>query len=118
MLSRNIQADILSVLADGKVHTYQSIADEIEVHRNTVYNHIRSLSYRHNIETFSGGIDKGGVRLIPDEKIKVGYLSNDELQLIINQLELLQSPNANIKQFIKSISSHKDKEKKDERRIV
>ncbi len=118
MLSRNIQADILAVLADGKLHTYQSIADEIEVHRMTVYKHIQALSYRHNITTFKGGNGMGGVRLVKDKTIKVGYLKDDELQLIIQQLELLQSPNTNIKQFVKSLSSLIEKEQKNERRII
>ena len=117
MLSKNIQADILAVLADGKVHTYQSIADEIEVHKMTVYKHIRALSYRHNITTFCGGVDKGGVKLL-DKKVDVNYLNDDELQLIINQLELLQNSNSNIKKFIQSLSAKIEKEKENERRII
>lgn len=104
MLSRNIQADIMSILADCKTHTYQQIADEVEVHKMTVYKHIKALSYRHNIETFRGGIDRGGVRLIPDESIKTNYLKEDELQLIMSKLESLQDSSPNIKKFVKSIA--------------
>ena len=63
MRSSSITADILNVLMDGKVHTTQSIADEVEVSRKTVKRHIQSLSFRYPIETFCGGEKKGGVFL-------------------------------------------------------
>ena len=38
----SITADILNILSDCKVHTLQEIADEVEVHQNTVAKHIQS----------------------------------------------------------------------------
>lgn len=104
MRSRNIQADILDCLSDYKVHTFQSIADAVECSYSSVKRHIQALSYRFNIESFRGGIDRGGVRLIPDESIKTNYLKEDELQLIMSKLESLQDSSPNIKKFVKSIA--------------
>ena len=86
----SITADILNILSDCKVHTLQEIADEVEVHKNTVLKHIQSLAYRYPINTFCGGINRGGVQL--DEKyLHQGKIrSNDELQLIEKALKLLQ----------------------------
>lgn len=53
--SSSIIADILHFISDGKFHTLQEIADEVEVSRITAYRHIQSLSYRYNIESFHGG---------------------------------------------------------------
>lgn len=101
--SNNIQADILNCLLDNKVHTTREIAEECEVSQKTVKRHIQALSYRFNIETFNGGIDRGGVRLVGKKKIDIDYLKNDELQLIIEQLELLQNSNSNIKKFVNTL---------------
>lgn len=86
----SITADILNVLSDCKIHTVQEIADIVEIHYNTAYRHIQSLSYRYPINTFCGGINRGGVQL--DEKyLHQGKIrSNDELQLIEKALRLLQ----------------------------
>ena len=62
----SITADILNALSDGKIHTLQEIADEIEVSKITVYRHIQSLSYRYPIQSFCGGINRGGVYLDKD----------------------------------------------------
>jgi len=86
----SITADILNFLSDCKVHTLQEIADEIEVHKNTVYKHIQNLSYRYPIQTFCGGINRGGVYLDKNYIYQGAILSNDELQLIIKGLSLLQ----------------------------
>lgn len=94
----SITADILNVLSDGKVHTLQEIADEIEVSKITVYRHIQSLSYRFPIETFCGGINRGGVFLDKDYIYQGQTLSIDELQIINNALLLLQKQNANVDQ--------------------
>jgi len=102
--SKNIQADILDCLSDHRTHTTRQIAEICEVSQKTVKRHIQSLSYRFNIETFTGGIDRGGVRLIPDESIKTNYLKEDELQLIMSKLESLQDSSPNIKKFVKSIA--------------
>lgn len=100
--SRNIQADILDILADGKIHTSREIAEIIEVSQITVKRHIQALAYRHNIHTFNGGDKKGGVQLIT-KKLNIDYLKNDDLQLIIEQLELLQNSNVNVKRFVNSL---------------
>ena len=94
----SITADILNILSDGKVHTLQEIADEIEVSKITVYRHIQSLSYRFPIETFCGGINRGGVFLDKDYIYQGQTLSIDELQIINNALLLLQKQNANVDQ--------------------
>lgn len=86
----SITADILNVLSDCKVHTIQEIADEIEVHYNTVRRHIQSLTYRYPINTFCGGINKGGVQLDKNYLHQGKIRSNDELQLIEKALKLLQ----------------------------
>ena len=94
----SITADILNILSDGKVHTMQEISDEIEVSRRTVIRHIQSLSYRFPIETFCGGINRGGVFLDKDYIYQGQTLSIDELQIINNALLLLQKQNANVDQ--------------------
>lgn len=104
MRNRNIQADVLNYISDGKLHITKEIASEIEISQITVKRHIQALSYRFNIKTFNGGIDKGGVRLIPDENVKTNYLSEDELQLIVSKLSSLQVDSPNIKKFVNSIA--------------
>ena len=117
MRSRNIQADILAYLSDAKLHTMQEIAEHVEVRERTVRRHIQDLSYRFNIQTFFGRDGYGGVRFIKEKSIDVGYLNNDELQLIIDQLSLLQNSDVNIKRFIKGLSSQIEKEQyKDDRK--
>ena len=94
----SITADILSLLSDGKVHTLQEIADEVEVSKITAHRHIQSLSYRYPIETFCGGINRGGVYLDKDYIYQGSTLTNDELQLINKALLLLQGQNACVDQ--------------------
>ena len=94
----SITADILSLLSDSKVHTLQEIADEVEVSKITVHRHIQSLSYRYPIETFCGGINRGGVYLDKDYIYQGSTLTNDELQLINKALLLLQGQNACVDQ--------------------
>lgn len=86
----SITADILNILSDCKIHTMQEIADEIEVHRNTVAKHIQSLSYRYPIQSIRGGINRGGVCLDKDYIHQGKILTNDELQVINKALTLLQ----------------------------
>ena len=86
----SITADILNILSDNKVHTLQEIADEVEISKMTVRRHIQSLSYRYPIETFCGGINRGGVYLDKDYVYQGSTLTIDELQLINNALLLLQ----------------------------
>lgn len=86
----SITADILNILSDNKVHTLQEIADEVEISKMTVRRHIQSLSYRYPVETFCGGINRGGVYLDKDYVYQGSTLTNDELQLINNALLLLQ----------------------------
>ena len=87
----SITADILNILSDCKVHTLQEIADEVEVHKNTVYNHIQSLIYRYPIQTFSGGINRGGVYLEKNYVYQGRVLTHDELQVINKALTMLQN---------------------------
>ncbi len=89
----SITADILNFLSDSKVHTLQEIADNVEVSKITVYRHIQSLSYRYPIQTFCGGINRGGVYLDKNYIYQGAILSNDELQLIVKGLSLLQKTN-------------------------
>ena len=98
----SITADILNILSDGKVHTMQEIADEVEVCRKTVYNHIQSLSYRYPIETFRGGDNKGGVYLDKKYLHQGKIRSRDELQIISQALELLQKSGSEVDQELLS----------------
>lgn len=59
MKMRDIQADILALISDGKTWPMRRIAEEIEVCYKTVYRHIHALSYRHDIVIFCGGKNKG-----------------------------------------------------------
>lgn len=86
----SITADILHVLNDGKIHTLQEIADEVEVCKQTVCRHIQSLSYRYPIETFKGGDKRGGVFLDKSAIHQGKILTRDELQIISKALRLLQ----------------------------
>lgn len=110
MRSRNIQADIIEYLSDGKIHTMQAIADAVEVSYMTVRRHIQTLSYHYDIDTFSGGggLVKGGVRMKLQEKITVERLSGNELQLIIENLSQLQNSSVNFKKFIKDLTLIKE----------
>lgn len=106
MKSSDVTADILNFLSDGKLHTYQEIADEVECSYSTVRRHIESLSYKNmNISIFKGGIEKGGVRLIPEQKVSVEKLNSDDLQLIISKLSMLQIDNPRIKAFCNNLST-------------
>jgi len=106
--SKNIQADVFAFISDGKKHTLQEIANACEISKITAFRHIESLSIHYNIKTFVGGIDRGGVQLIPEQKVSVEKLTSDDLQLIIEQLELLQNSNVRIKSFINKLSSQKE----------
>lgn len=86
----SITADILNFISDGKVHTMQEIADEVEVSKHTVQRHIQSLSYRYPIDTFHGGDKKGGVILDKKFLFQGKIRSIDELQIITKALRLLQ----------------------------
>ena len=86
----SITADILNILTDCKVHTIDEIAFKVEVSRSTVKRHIQSLSYRYPIQTFRGGINRGGVCLDKDYIHQGKVLTNDELQVINKALTLLQ----------------------------
>lgn len=94
----SITADILNVLSDGKVHTMQEIADELEICRKTVFNHIQSLSYRYPIETFCGGDKRGGVYLDKKYLYQGKVRSRDELQIISKALRLLQESGGEVDQ--------------------
>lgn len=90
MYSSSITADILNILSDGKLHKMKDIAEEVEVHINTVRKHIQSLSYRYPIETFCNG-EKGRGVIMDTKYLHQGKIrSNDELQLIEKALKFLQ----------------------------
>lgn len=108
MRSRNIQADIFNYISDGKKHTYQSIAEAIECSYSSAKRHVQDLSYNFNIQTFHGGIDRGGIQMIPEQKVSVEKLSSDDLQLIINTLSSLQDGNVRIKSFLHKLSAQKE----------
>ena len=94
----SITADILNVLHDGKVHTLQEIAEQVEVSKKTVQRHVQSLSYRYPIETFHGGDNKGGVYLDKKYLHQGKIRSRDELQIISQALELLQKSGSEVDQ--------------------
>lgn len=89
--SSSITADILNILSDCKVHTMNEMAQELDVHRNTVAKHIQSLSFRYPIQTFSGGINRGGVILDKNYLYQGKTLTIDELQIINQALTMLQN---------------------------
>lgn len=117
--SSSITADILNLLSDCKVHTMKELADEIEVSERTIRRHIQSLTYRYPIQTFCGGINRGGVYLDKSYLYQGKTLTVDELQVINKALTLLQKckdQNVNtevIKNLINKFTPPPMKEKKD-----
>ena len=87
----SINADILNILSDGKIHQMNVMANQIGVSRKTIVRHIQSLSYRYPIETFCGGEKKGGVYLDRNYIYQGLMLTNDELQVISQALAMLQN---------------------------
>ena len=87
----SITADILNILSDGKKHTMQEIADEVEVSERTVRRHIQSLSYRYPIETFCGGIERGGVCLQKEFCDGTRIFTREEVDIISKGLNMLQT---------------------------
>lgn len=104
MKKRDIQADILALLSDGRLWKMNDIASEIEVCRKTVNRHIQSLSYRHNILVFHGGEQKGGVRLIKEKEVSVENLSAEDLQRITICLKEMDNKSKQIDLFIFRLS--------------
>lgn len=100
MKKRDIQSDILALISDGKTRSMSVIAQEIEVSYKTVYRHIHSLSYRHNIIIFCGGKEKGGVRLIREKEVSIENLSAEELNQIILCLRNMKDKSKQIDLFI------------------
>jgi predicted DNA-binding transcriptional regulator YafY len=92
--SSSVTADILNYISDGKLHTINEIAEETEVSRSTVKRHLQSLSYRYPVETFCGGIERGGVRLDTKYIVQGKIITNEKLQILGKALELLQSSNS------------------------
>lgn len=92
--SSSVTADILNYISDGKIHTLQEIADEVEVSYSTAKRHIQSLSYRYPIETFCGGINRGGVKLDTKYIVQGKIITNEKLQILGKALALLQDANA------------------------
>lgn len=100
----SITADILNILTDGKKHTMREIAEIVEVSEKTVRRHVQSLSYRYPIETFCGGIERGGVKL-DRNFLNIGKIrTNEEIELIKQGLLLLKEKvgdNGDIENLIK-----------------
>ena len=120
--SSSITADILNCLSDCKIHTIDEIANQVEVSRSTVKRHIQSLSYRYPIQTFCGGINRGGVYLDKNYVYQGKILSIDELQLIQKALSLLQKVDENIDKatlhnLIQMYSTTQNKELKYEKKV-
>ena len=88
--SSSVTADILNYVSDGKIHSMKQIADEIEVSERTVRRHIRSLAYRYPIETFCGGINRGGVFLDTKYIVQGKIITLEKLQILDKALILLQ----------------------------
>ena len=102
----SITADILNVLSDGKKHTMREIALELEVNERTVRRHIQSLSYRYPIETFCGGIDRGGVWLRKEYCDGTRIFTREEVDLLKSGLMLLKKKENNplIDKLIKALN--------------
>ncbi len=100
MRSSDVTADILNFLCDGKTHTLQEIADEVECSRRTVQRHITSLKYRYPIENAFGRGDKQGVYLDKKYLYQGKIRSRDELQIISQALELLQKSGSDVDQTL------------------
>jgi len=78
--------DILRVLADGRFHSMQTIADEVQVNRTTVFHFVEILVMRGMAETFVGGAKFGGVRLLRPFIFNYIEVSNTEKQIIVSAL--------------------------------
>ena len=87
----SITADILNVLSDGKRHTMQEIAQTLEVSERTVRRHIQSLSYRYPIETFCGGIERGGVKLDKNCCDGTRIFTKEERSVLTKALHILKN---------------------------
>ena len=102
MRNRTIQTDLLNYLQDFKVHKTRDICIDLSISRSTCIRHINDLSIYYDIRTIVGL--NGGIQLINNKNIIVDFLTNDELQLIINHLGLLQNSSKNILRLVANIS--------------
>lgn len=91
----SITADILNILSDGKKHTMSEIALAVEVSERTVRRHIQSLSYRYPIETFCGGIERGGVYLDKNYIYQGRIFTKEEAGLMTKALSQLKEKEDN-----------------------
>lgn len=107
MKRRDIQADILSLISDGRIWSMREIAEKIEVSYKTVYRHIHDLSYRFNIQISCGGIQRGGVQLVIERKLNIDMLTNEEIELIIITLSKIEHKSEGINHFICQLSNFK-----------
>ncbi len=94
----------------------QDICNELEISRSTCLRHLNDLSLHYNIQTFVGGRNTGGVKLIGKKQIDVN-LTDDELQLVIKQLESLQG-SKNIEAFANKLARLIEKEQINESKIL
>ena len=88
MRSRYIQNGILKKLSDHKIHPLREIADELEIHRLTVYRHIQDLSLYYPILSQSGC--RGGVMLVKEKKSeRYVLLTVREIRIIVYALSVV-----------------------------
>lgn len=123
MKHSDVTADILNYLSDGKVHTLQEIAENVECSKTTVQRHIASLKYRYPIDNILGRGEKQGVILDKKYITNGKILSNDKLQIISKALKLLQNSDANVDknllfELIKDFSPVKEEGEKYESKIL
>ncbi len=107
MRKRNIQADIFAVISDGKVWTIKEIAEEIEVHYNTVYRHIHDMAYRLDIRFYTGRLNGGGIQLILERKVSIEKLTTKDIEVIIITLSTIELKSEGIQYFIYQLTKFK-----------
>lgn len=107
MRKRNIQADIYAVISDGKVWTIKEIAEEVEVHYNTVYRHIHDMAYRLDIRFYTGRIN-GGIQLILERKVSIEKLTTKDIDVIIITLSTIELKSEGIRHFIYQLKKFKN----------
>ena len=90
MHSACVTADILNVLSNCEDHKMHKIAEEVEVSVSTVKRHIKALSYKFFITTWSGGEKGGGVRLEKNSVVAGRMLTVVQVQILLKSLMSLQ----------------------------
>ncbi len=91
MRKNYISMRIIEYLSDGKLHTYQEIANGLDIGKNTVVRHIQDLSTDYNIVTYHGGKTKG-IQMLGQSRL---VLSEFEKSVVIEALVSLNRPELN-----------------------